>query len=1102
MNLNLLILICTFYFIQPSISQEYPIPQTGSNDPSENARLQQGNPDRLFSCDIDLYHEYLMANDPAYRKNFLYHKHQLDSLLSIQSNNRSSFPSQYTIPVVVHIIHLGEPVGTGSNISDEQIQDAINGLNERYANANGKGANCEIQFCLATRTPDGCLTNGINRVDGSGVPGYALNGIKYNTICGADEAAIKSLSRWSPLDFYNIWVVHDICGDWAGYAQFPNGGELDGTVIDDNFMNRESKTLAHELGHGLNIKHTFNGDGGGFNCPVNANCTVEGDAICDTPPHRRNDCGANNPCSAEGEWDNSRYNWMNYCDLPVSIGRFTQGQRDRMHASLMVYPRNALLNSIGCTPVDLPAFTSDDLPMCTGETKILTAVPPGGTFSLISGPGVLQGNELIATNEGIIYIQYTACNGIVEQSIQTFETPHPVLIISNDTMCSNTKQIISGEPSGGDLFIMSGPGSLIENELNAEAPGIIEIVYSIELNGCSGNALRDIVVELTPVPKFHNSDDAMCAGESRVLNASPGEGEFYIVSGPASIHGDTLITEGIGAVEIGYSVAFEKCTGSTTQTILVHGLTSPQMTSSSELLCSGDVRILSADPSGGVFSVRSGPGEIKGDTLFANGSGEIEIQYTWNQNGCEATTNQMILAQQSPGVIFAGSQDHFCMQDSISLFANPPGGIFEILSGPGILDSNILSANSGGDILVRYSITQVGCTGSEQKIFSSIDVSQLAFTMDTSMMCSGDERPLSATPGGGIFWMIGGPANISNSVLRSTGEGLIKIQYLINEEGCYGEITQRIPSRRTPSVQFPADSMNICVGQEKLIAITPDSSQLTLLYGAGTLNGHWVTSPDTGQIKVTGQFEANGCAGTDTMVIISNPIPLPEIIGDNPVMCIGSSIQLAAAPSGGVFNHLSGPGSIHQNILTAQDIGRIHYAYTVEEHQCAGTVFGEILVIHPVAEIITTGDMLISSTPDGIFQWLDCENNFGPLPGENNDTLFVTSSGKFALVNGVVDCIDTSECVLVQLTAETFGERNHGVRIFPNPVSSHLYIDVPESESIKEITLRNAVGEKVYAQRDWEPLAGIDMTGCVPGLYFLEVRFDGGGYVGFVVVRV
>lgn len=1102
MNPTLLIIICTLFFFQPPTAQGQPIPIPEGNVPVREVTSHQRYPDHQGKCGTDDYHEHLMATDATYRKNFLLHTHQLDSVLNTQPKDRSALPPQYTIPVVVHVIHLGEPVGTGSNISDAQILDAINGLNERYANSNGQGTDCEIEFCLATQTPDGCPTNGINRVDGSGVPDYANEGIEYNSACGADEEAIKELSRWPSLDYYNVWVVHDICGDWAGYAHFPNGGNLDGTVIGAAFMNGDAKILAHELGHGLNIRHTFNGDGGGNICPVNNNCASEGDAICDTPPHRRGDCDTSNPCSNEGVWDNSRYNWMSYCDIPAPIGRFTPDQRDRMHACLMVYPRNALLNSTACTPVDQPAITSDDHPMCSGNSRTVEATPPGGNFSILSGPGYLEGNELSASGEGTIMIQYTICNVSVTQSILSFQTPVPNLLISNDTMCSSTTQIILSEPPGGDLVVLSGPGSLNGNVLSADASGMIEIAYTIDINGCSANASHEIMVELTPETEFTSSDDAMCNGEFRVLSGSPVGGDFQLVSGPATLHGDTMYTVDTGTVVITYNVVLNECAGSATQSIMVHELPSPEMTSSTELLCSGDVRILSAIPPGGSFSVLSGPGEITGDSLRANGTGEIEIQYTWSQNGCSAMATQFIMAQQSPDVHFANAQDHFCMQDSIALLANPPGGIFEWLSGPGELNANILTATSGGDIQVSYAITQNGCTGSVQKVFSSIDISQLAFTMDTSDMCSGSSRPLSAAPGGGIFWMIGGPGNISNSVLRSTGEGLIKILYLINEEGCYGEITQQIPSKRTPKVEFETDSLNLCVGEENLIGINPDVSQLALQYGPGILDDHFVTSTDTGILMITGQLDTNGCIGVDTLIISSLPIPVPEIIVPDPVICNGSSIQLTGSPTGGAFTILSGAGACNGNVLTAQDIGPIQFAYTVSEHQCAGTGYGEILVIDPVAEVIVAGDLLASSTSVGVFQWLDCQNNFEPLPGENNDTMMVAFPGTYALVNGAGDCMDTSACVQVTLTGIQIDETDQEIGIFPNPVSSRLFINGHDGLLVREINLRNAIGEKVIIQRDVHSSASLDLSGCGPGLYFLEMRFTNGRNYVFRVVKI
>jgi hypothetical protein len=311
-------------------------------------------------CATDHIHNNLMQTDSVYRKQI----HLLESQVedNIQKHSNITLRSTlYTIPVVVHVIHLGEPIGTGSNISDVQIQQAIAGLNDRFRNINGLGADIEMEFCLASTDPDGNSTNGINRINGASVPNYLAEGIKPtgNTCSAAAETAIKDLSRWPVSDYYNIWVVSEICnGSFVGYASYPIGGLYDGLVIVSTSMTSNSGTLPHEMGHGFFLYHTFNGDGGNAYCPVDTNCLVDGDYVCDTPPHKQGDCGSINPCTTLGVWDNSRYNYMAYCPL---VNRFTQGQKDRIIATLMVEPRASLLNSIGCGTVGINESASSNV---------------------------------------------------------------------------------------------------------------------------------------------------------------------------------------------------------------------------------------------------------------------------------------------------------------------------------------------------------------------------------------------------------------------------------------------------------------------------------------------------------------------------------------------------------------------------------------------------------------------------------------------------------------------------------------------------------------------------------------------------------------------
>lgn len=78
------------------------------------------------------------------------------------------------IPVVVHVLHRGESVGTGRNISDAQIQSQIDVLNEDFRRLNADRVNTPsaflpvaadygFEFRLACLDPLGNSTTGITR---------------------------------------------------------------------------------------------------------------------------------------------------------------------------------------------------------------------------------------------------------------------------------------------------------------------------------------------------------------------------------------------------------------------------------------------------------------------------------------------------------------------------------------------------------------------------------------------------------------------------------------------------------------------------------------------------------------------------------------------------------------------------------------------------------------------------------------------------------------------------------------------------------------------------------------------------------------------------
>jgi len=257
----------------------------------------------------------------------------------------------YTIPVVFHVVHLGESVGNGSNISDALLLQGLDDLNYYFQDVLNTGTDVQIEFCLAQRDPSGASTTGINRVNGYGVGNYHNIGIEM----GGNEPTVKALSIW-PNDVYlNIWVVHEIAGgSTLGYAYFPGApASLDGIVMryDAIGASGNSGVIVHEAGHYLNLFHTFEG-GNTTTCPPNGDCAQDGDKVCDTPPHKLVYGGCNT--SGTNDCDNNSsntlvvHNHMNYTDNSCR-NEFTPDQVMRMRSAYMLL-RPTLMYSLGCEP--------------------------------------------------------------------------------------------------------------------------------------------------------------------------------------------------------------------------------------------------------------------------------------------------------------------------------------------------------------------------------------------------------------------------------------------------------------------------------------------------------------------------------------------------------------------------------------------------------------------------------------------------------------------------------------------------------------------------------------------------------------------------------
>ena len=340
--------------------------------------VESVNPDTgQIRCGTTEYEAYLQQQNP---KRETRAEFEIWLAKKIKENktrrNGATTTEVITIPVVVHVIHNGDVIGTNENIADDQVLSQITVLNQDYRRMVGTpgyntvsvGADVEIEFCMAQTDPDGNLTTGIDRVNLGQASWSDENAIDRN---------VKRSTSWDPTQYFNIWVVNFGDSDLLGYAQFPsssnlggindNGGNsnTDGVVIgytyfgsediypDGNYGSsnnqyRYGRTATHEIGHCLGLIHIW---GDNSFCELDATDSVK-DYCPDTPASNAShfDCRTTaDSCPDLPGLDMVR-NYMDYSD-DSCMNIFTQNQKTRMRTVMQNSPRRAsLVTSTVCQP--------------------------------------------------------------------------------------------------------------------------------------------------------------------------------------------------------------------------------------------------------------------------------------------------------------------------------------------------------------------------------------------------------------------------------------------------------------------------------------------------------------------------------------------------------------------------------------------------------------------------------------------------------------------------------------------------------------------------------------------------------------------------------
>jgi hypothetical protein len=221
-----------------------------------------------------------------------------------------------TVPVYFHVVTDGS-IGS---LTRSQILAQVRVLNRTFGGGEG-GAEAGFTFELAAIT----RTN---------------NAKWFYASSGGAEHAMKRALRRGGTNALNIYST--TAGPYLGWAYLPSILEspsqayLDGVVVDweswlgtsDRYEGQfdQGETGTHEVGHWLNLEHTFY-----------KGCTVTNDFVADTPPQKKPTSGCpegKDTCPEPGL--DPIHNYMDY-SFDSCYTEFTPGQAQRMQDAWLFY---------------------------------------------------------------------------------------------------------------------------------------------------------------------------------------------------------------------------------------------------------------------------------------------------------------------------------------------------------------------------------------------------------------------------------------------------------------------------------------------------------------------------------------------------------------------------------------------------------------------------------------------------------------------------------------------------------------------------------------------------------------------------------------------
>ncbi len=237
----------------------------------------------------------------------------------------------------------------------------------------------------------------------------------------------------------------------------------------------------------------------------------------------------------------------------------------------------------------------------------------------------------------------------------------------------------------------------------------------------------------------------------------------------------------------------------------------------------------------------------------------------------------------------------------------------------------------------------------------------------------------------------------------------------------------------------------------------------------------------------------------NTTDITINPLPAVVANASAATICAGEEVTLTGS---GADSYLWSNGVTDGLAFLPLTSGYYTVLGTDNNTQCFN--FDSVLVTVnqlPDTTVAVNGNQLGAVLGGATYQWLDCDNNFAPINGEESQTFTPSSSGNYAVVVSQNNCADTSSCYNIMAVGMSDSETEETVLLlYPNPSTGQFQM-ITNVTSPMEITVFNVSGQTVFSKANVTSNDIVDITGVDNGMYYIRFSTDEMNLLRHVIIQ-